>query len=89
MMPFWVYIAQSQKNDRYYVGQSSNVSDRLDKYDRGEVQSTRADRPWVLRYQEVFQTRSEAIKRESAIKGRKKRAYIESLIANSERGAAW
>ncbi len=87
-MAFTVYILQSQRNGRYYTGQSENFDERLEKHNRGEVQSTKTDRPWVLKYQEVFETRSEAIKREREIKSRKKRAYIESLIAKSERGAA-
>ena len=87
-MPFSVYILESQKNGRYYVGQTDNMHERLEKHNRGEVQSTKADRPWTLRHQEVFETRSNAVKREKAIKSRKRRAYIESLISKSERGAA-
>jgi putative endonuclease len=88
-MMFWVYRIQSQKNRHYYVGQSDNLQERLDKHNRGEVQSTKSGKPWELKYVEVFKTRSEAVRRERQIKSRKKRKYIEFLIASSERSAAW
>ena len=87
-MPFTVYILQSEKNGRYYVGQSNNLQGRLDKHNRGEVRSTKPGRPWVLKYAELVETRSQAVQRERQIKSRKKRNYIDSLIASSERSAA-
>ncbi len=77
---FWVYILRSEVNGRYYVGQTDDVDARTGMHDRGEVKSTRPYRPWKLVYSEVFQTRSEAVRRERQIKRRKKRSYIEALI---------
>ncbi len=37
--------------------------------------------PWRLVYFEMFETRTEAIKRENEIKSKKSRKYIEVLIS--------
>jgi len=42
--------------------------------------------PWELKYAENFSTRSEAMRREFAIKKRKSRIYIVKLIAQSGGG---
>jgi predicted GIY-YIG superfamily endonuclease len=38
--------------------------------------------PWILVYRETFETRSEAMLREKAIKKMKSRTYLELLIQN-------
>jgi putative endonuclease len=38
---------------------------------------------WVLKYSEVYQTRSEAVKRETEIKKKKSRKYIEMIISSA------
>jgi putative endonuclease len=47
----------------------------------GWSRSTKAGIPWKLVYHEVFQTKSEAMKRECEIKRKKSRKYLEKLIA--------
>jgi putative endonuclease len=65
----------------YYVGQTDDVKDRVDKHNKGEVKSTKPYRTWVLVCTETFRTRREAVRREKEIKERKSRKYIESLIS--------
>lgn len=86
-MAYSVYILQSQSTGRYYVGQTTDIARRLKEHNSGEVGSTSPHVPWDLMYREEFSTRSEAVRRERQIKGRKRRAFIESLV-HSERGAA-
>jgi putative endonuclease len=75
-----VYILRSGTNGSYYVGQTSDVEGRLKRHNAGTERATRGKGPWKLVYVEQFATRGEAMARESEIKARKKRAYIERLI---------
>ncbi len=84
---FAVYILQSESDGSYYVGQTSDVDDRLRRHNRGSEVATRGRGPWKLMYVEQYETRGEAMHREREIKARKKRAFIEKLIA-AHRGVA-
>jgi len=49
----------------------------------GATPSTKAGRPWVIVYTEVFDSKTEALKRENYLKRMKSRSFIENLIENS------
>ncbi|MBW2215707.1 MAG: GIY-YIG nuclease family protein [Deltaproteobacteria bacterium] len=82
-MAYFVYILQSQKDGSYYIGSSQELSSRLARHNQGRAKYTKNKRPWDLVYQEAFSDRSSAMKRENAIKKRKSKKYIESLIRTS------
>ncbi len=82
-MPFYVYILYSKKSDKYYVGYCSNPAERIKKHNFRSTPSTRSGIPWVLVYFEEYASKTEAIKRESEIKRKKSRKYIEYLIAKA------
>jgi putative endonuclease len=79
-MNYFTYILYSQLRDRYYIGYSHDPIARLEEHNSGATISTRNGRPWQLVYQEEFDNKTNAIKRESEIKRKKSRKYIESLI---------
>jgi len=81
---FFVYILYSKSADRYYVGQSENLEQRLQFHNSGGVFSTKPYGSWELKYTENFRTRSEAMRREREIKKRKNRRYIENLIISAQ-----
>ena len=56
-MPY-VYILESLKTGRYYIGSSKDVNKRLEKHNDGHVLSTRNYRP----FREVFRKEYEEIK---------------------------
>jgi len=76
---FSVYILFSESRNRFYVGQTNDLTDRIRRHNEGRNKATKSGGPWVLVYAEEFGTRSEAVRRESEIKTRKSRLYIESL----------
>jgi putative endonuclease len=82
-MPFSVYILYSEKRDKYYIGQTEDLENRLLIHNAGRNTSTKAGIPWTLKYTETFQTRSEATIRETEIKKKKSRKYIEWLISTA------
>ena len=83
---YFVYILYSESIDRYYVGLTDNLQFRLARHDDGKVRSTKHGRPWQLVYSESFLNRSDAMKREKEIKGKKSRKHIECFISRSTTG---
>lgn len=79
-MEYTFYILRSLKNNRYYVGSTENIKERLAKHNRGEVKSTKAGRPWKVIYGEAFDTRQKARRRELQVKLWKSREAVERLI---------
>ncbi len=72
---FFVYILQSLKDRKTYVGQTDNIEKRIKLHNAGLVKSTKHRVPFKLLLLEKFSTRAEAMKRESWWKssvGRKK-----------------
>jgi putative endonuclease len=83
-MVFTVYILYSHAADRYYVGQTDDLMERLEHHRAGISPYTSIAGDWVLVYHEEFSTRTEAIRRENGIKRKKSRKYIEWLIATHD-----
>ena len=78
---YYVYVLESLKNGRYYVGVTANLEDRLKRHNARENRSTSPYAPYIIRHTESFPTLKEARKRESDIKNKKSRQFIDKLIA--------
>ena len=79
-MIFYVYILYSPSKDKYYIGQTENLEKRLSEH---IIRKNLGASDWQLKYNETFASRSEVVKRESEIKKKKRRSYVEWLIENS------
>lgn len=79
---FYVYILYSEIRDRFYIGYTSDLEERVREHNRGATKYIRTGKPWNLVYSEEFTVKTDAIKRENEIKSKKSRKYIEFLIAN-------
>jgi len=79
---FFLYILYSQSKDRFYIGSTGNLSDRINRHNSGRSKATKAGRPWKLMYVEEFNSRADAMKREFFIKNKKSREFIIKLIDN-------
>jgi len=66
-----VYILQSLKNQKYYIGHAEDSDVRLKKHNSGCVKSTKYGRPWEVVLVEKYKTRAEAYRRELEIKSYK------------------
>ncbi|MBU0629511.1 MAG: GIY-YIG nuclease family protein [Candidatus Margulisbacteria bacterium] len=77
---FFMYILRSKKNGKYYVGATHCLEKRLRQHNAGKIRSTKGLIPLEIVYSESYTTNSEARKRESCLKRRKSRKFIESLI---------
>ena len=77
---FFVYILQSLKDFSFYIGQCADLDKRMSKHFDGMSKYTSGKRPLRLVYFEMFESRSQAIKRERQLKNMKSRKIIEALI---------
>lgn len=77
---YYIYILFSEKLNKYYVGYTANIQDRLYKHNNKHLGFSNAAKDWILKYSEKYQTKSDAMKREKEIKKWKSRIKIEKLI---------
>lgn len=64
-MLYYVYVLQSLKDHRYYIGFTTDVEARLRFHNAGLQHSTRDRIPFRLVLFETFATKEEALKRET------------------------
>ncbi|HUS86787.1 MAG TPA: GIY-YIG nuclease family protein [Bacteroidales bacterium] len=85
----FVYILVSERNNKYYIGQTENLEARLKKHNSGRNVSTRYGRPWKLKFWQEFETRKDAIKVEHLLKSMKKRELVIKYVEKNDfRGIA-
>ena len=76
-MAFHTYILYSKIKDKFYVGHTNDLENRLHQHN---TRNNLGTNDWCVVYDEVFNNRSDAMKREKEIKDKKSRKYIEWLI---------
>ena len=79
-MNYSVYILYSDHFDRYYVGQTNNIENRIKRHNSGYVRSTKPYRPWKLVFQTNLKDRGAAMQLETKLKSYKSRDKIEETI---------
>jgi len=77
---FYVYLLESQKDGKYYIGQTSNLDERLSYHNSNRSKYTSNKGPWKLVGYKTFLTRGEAMKEEKRLKGMKNREYIKKVL---------
>ncbi|RJO59224.1 GIY-YIG nuclease family protein [Candidatus Parcubacteria bacterium] len=77
---YYVYFLQSQKDNGYYIGVTSNPRKRLQEHNNGLSKSTRFRKPWVLVRTEPYEDIKSAYRRERFLKAKKSRIIIEKII---------
>ena len=68
---YTVYILRSGVKNRFYVGHTADMDQRLSSHNEGKVRSTKSYRPWKVVYTESLIGKNEAYKREMQIKSYK------------------
>jgi len=79
-MFYFVYILKSSKDNRFYIGQTNNLDDRINRHNTGQVIATRNRRPLQIVHTETFASRAAAMKREKYLKSLKSSKYIVANI---------
>ncbi|MBI4138294.1 MAG: GIY-YIG nuclease family protein [Candidatus Wildermuthbacteria bacterium] len=79
-MTHYVYILESVKTKKYYIGVSNNVRRRFTEHNLGLSRSTAPLRPFILKRVERFENIKVAYQRERFLKNKKSRRIIELII---------
>lgn len=80
---FFVYVLQSQKDQKYYIGHTNNIDRRIQDHNRGKSRSIKNRGPFQLVRKEIFATRIDAIKREKQLKSYKGGDAFKKLIQDN------
>jgi putative endonuclease len=80
---YTVYVLYSSEHDKIYIGYTSDMANRfLSHNELSNKGWTIKYRPWVIVYNELFDQKGEAIKREKQLKTATGRKFIrEQIIA--------
>ena len=74
------YILFSKSKNKYYIGSTSNIQDRIIKHNSNHKGFTGKMNDWEIVYLEEFDSIQKARIREKQIKNWKSRIMIENLI---------
>ena len=80
MANFGVYILESIKNNRYYVGSTDNVFRRIQEHNAGRVSSTKNTRPWIIKVFIECADLSDARSSEYRLKKYKRKDILKKVI---------
>ncbi len=78
----YVYILQSELDQRYYCGHTKNLEGRLHYHNGGYNKSTKSRKPWRIIHFIETKTRSEAMALENRIKRRGIKRFLHDVNAN-------
>ncbi len=78
----YVYVLQSETNQKFYIGYSTNPEARAVKHNEGGNISTKHDRPWKLIYFEGYLNKKDALGRERFLKSGSGRSYVKKQLKN-------
>ena len=82
---FTVYVLFSPTFQKIYIGYTSNIEERFKSHNELATKGwTVRYRPWKIIHTEEYSSKSEAMKREKALKGGKGREWIWELIGQKD-----
>ena len=73
---YYAYVLLSKKTETHYYGHTKDLLARLKSHNAGRVRYTKSKRPWILVYQESFNTKSEAFNQEIFFKSIQGHVYL-------------
>lgn len=65
---YFVYVLESLKDNSWYIGQTSNLENRIKLHNNKHVLATKSKTPYKLIYFEGYLHRSDAMRREKYLK---------------------
>lgn len=77
----YVYILKSEgSEERFYVGVTADLRDRLKRHNAGEISHTSKCLPWVLKTYVAFSDRDKAFAFEKYLKSASGRAFAKKRL---------
>jgi putative endonuclease len=78
---YYVYVLRLRKSGMHYIGQTRNLTKRLEKHSQGKTKSVKNRGEFDIVYVENFPSRLDAMKREKEIKSYKGGEAFKRLLA--------
>jgi len=76
----YIYVLQSKKDKKFYVGWTNNLRKRFFEHSQGKVFSTKGRLPMKIVYYEACVNREDAKKREKYLKTAWGKRYIKNRL---------
>ena len=80
---YYVYVLRSQLDNNLYIGYTTNLRERLQKHQNGEVTSTKFRRPFELIFYEGYKSMKDAKRREGYLKSSKGKSSLNMMLRDS------
>ena len=80
---YYTYILLSEKDDKFYIGFTSNMKQRIEDHSSGKVSSTKSRRPLKLVYFEGHLSKYDALRREKYFKTSAGKKSLRLMIRDS------
>ena len=77
---YYTYVLKSQKDNKFYIGYSTDLINRFVQHQKGQVESTKHRRPLDLIFYEFFKDRRDAQRREKYFKTDKGKSSLKQII---------
>lgn len=77
---FYVYVLQSLKDNKLYIGFTSDLKRRFKEHNNGESKSTKSRKPFELLYYEAHKSERDARRRERYLKTDKGKSDLKQMI---------
>jgi putative endonuclease len=82
-MPFFVYVLYSPTKDKFYIGFTSNLEERITRHNQKSKGFTGNTNDWIIVQSETYNSKPEVLAREKQIKSWKSRIKIQDLLNNN------
>ncbi len=83
ILPYCVYVLQSEKDLLLYHGFTTNIQKRIKDHNLGKTSSTSKRRPLKLIYCEFFLSKKDAMRRERYFKTTQGKRMLKLMIRNT------
>ncbi|WP_445386668.1 GIY-YIG nuclease family protein [Robiginitalea sp. IMCC44478] len=83
ILPFCVYVLQSEKDLLLYHGFTTNLQERLKNHNKGRTPSTSGRIPLRLIFCEFYLLKSDALRREKYFKTTQGKRMLKTMLRNT------
>ncbi len=80
---YYVYVLRSEFDGKLYIGYTTNLGNRIQAHNNGEVTSTKSRRPLELIFYEGYKNMEDAKRRERYLKTAKGKSSLNLMLRHS------
>ncbi|PCI19724.1 excinuclease ABC subunit C [Candidatus Wolfebacteria bacterium] len=77
---YYIYVLQSLRDKKLYIGYTKDLKSRFENHNKGMVGSTKDRRPLELIYSEVCLNKNDALHREKYLKTYKGKLFLRNRL---------